>query len=356
MYPKPSPACRSLFLSLIACCITARAAGDEPRVQVVVGHLLPSEGGPQGAQSPLDSPFGIDFDSGGEMVIVELAGGRVFRRTAAGELLRIAGDGSTGRAGDGKPAFQATFNGMHNVAVTPTGDIYIADSWNHSIRRIDKPSGTIQTVAGTGAAGFRGDGGAATQAAFDYIMCVALNSSSDRLYIADLNNRRVRMLDLTTGIVQTVAGNGKKGVPLDGALALDGPLVDPRAVAVDSLGQVYVLEREGHALRRVTPDGRIHTVAGTGQKGYQDGPARQAQFASPKHLCVDDADNVYIADDENGAIRKYDPKSQTITTVVGHGRGTPAVELLHPHGVCFEKGSLYVVDTGNHRILKVALP
>ena len=348
----------NLSLSMAAFLISAAilpASADEPDVSIVLGNRLPDEGGPAVADSPLKSPFGIDFDSQANMLIVELEGGRVHRLSAAGQFATIAGDGSKSYRGNGGPAAKATFNGMHNVAVTPNGDIYIADSWNHCIRKIDADSAIISTFAGTGEAGFGGDGGPADEATFDFIMCISLNTTNDAIYVADLKNRRIRMIDLKTNRVQTVAGNGEKGVPKDGADACKSPLVDPRAVAVDSQGVVYILERGGHALRTVTPDGEVRTVAGTGKRGFRDGPALEAQFGSPKHICVDDHDNVYIADDVNKAIRKYNPRERTVTTVVGRGHGKPALRLLHPHGVCIERGTLFVVDTGNHRILRVDL-
>lgn len=319
-------------------------------VTVVVGGLLAEEGGPiRSKLSKLKEPFGIDFDSTGIMTIVELGGGRVHQLTPDGKFRQIAGDGSKSYQGDGGPAKQATFNGMHNVAVTPDGTIYISDSWNHCIRKIDPKTKNISTIAGTGEAGFSGDDGSATKATFNFLMCVTLNASNDKIYVADLRNRRIRVVDLKTGKVHTVAGNGKRGIPKDGAKAIDSPLVDPRAVTVDSKGQVYILERGGQALRMVDTQGRIFTVAGTGKRGYKDGSALEAQFGSPKHVCVDDQDNVYIADDQNKAIRKYDPKSKTVSTVLGRGK----IKLSKPHGVCFEKGQLYVVDTGHHRILRV---
>ena len=131
---------------------------------------------------------------------------------------------------------------------------------------------------------------------------------------------------------------------------------DPELMAVDSKGVVYILERGGNALRTVAPDGRIRTVAGDGRRGYQDGPALSSQFGSPKHLCLDDADNVYIADDVNAAVRKYDPRTNTVSTLIGRGRGVPPLTLKNPHGVCYEQGALYVVDMGNDRILRVKLP
>ena len=161
--------------------LVLQVSASEPNVSLVVGNLLPAEGGPADAVSPLKSPFGVDFDSQGNMLIVELEGGRVHRLSPEGELTTIAGDGSKSYQGDGGPAAKATFNGMHNVAVTPNGDIYIADSWNHCIRKIDGKSGTISTFAGTGEAGFSGDGGPADKAKFDFIMCISLNTTNDAI-------------------------------------------------------------------------------------------------------------------------------------------------------------------------------
>jgi len=350
---------RVIRIALIFWLLAATAgmcAGEEPsKVSVVVGNFLPGEGGSPGDQaSPLKMPFGVDFDRAGNMFIAELEGGRVHRLDAAGDLTTLAGDGEKGYRGDGSAAGGARFNGMHNVAVTPEGDIYVADSWNHCIRKIAKSDGVITTIAGTGEAGFSGDGGPAKQATFNYVMCITLDHTNEKLYVADLKNLRIRVVTLETGLVHTVAGNGEKGAPTNGALATDSPFVDPRAVAVDSKNRVYVLERSGHSLRLVDRDGTIRTVAGTGTRGNRDGPALQAELDSPKHLCVDDEDNVIIADERNALIRKYDPQKRTLTTILGQGRGTPAVQLSKPHGVCIEKGLLYVVDTGHDRILSLA--
>ncbi len=152
-----------------------------------------------------------------------------------------------------------------------------------------------------------------------------------------------------------MAGNGQKGVPTDGAKATDSPLVDPRAAAADSQGRLYVLERGGHALRRVDPDGTIRTVAGTGKAGFKDGPALAAQLNSPKHICVDDAGRVYVADDTNAAIRCYDPATETVVTLLGRGHGDERLTLKRPHGVTIENGALFVCDTYNDRIFRLDL-
>ena len=322
------------------------------RSRVVIGESLSDNENPQPDQ--LNSPFGVDFDAAGNMYMVELAGGRVHKLDTSGNFTTIAGDGSKSYKGDGGPAAKATFNGMHNVAVTPQGDLYIADSWNHCVRKIDGKTGIISTIAGTGQPGFTGDGGPATKAQFNFLMCVSLNPGNDKLYVADLKNHRIRMIDLKTGIVTTVAGNGKKGIPQDGAVAVESPLVDPRAVAVDSKNNIYVLERSGNTLRVVGDDGKIKTVVGTGERGTALGPAKETQLGSPKHLAIDAQDQVIIADEANRRILKYNPQTSDVTVLLGKGAEKPNRGLSKPHGVCVHAdGTIYIVDTGHHRILSL---
>ena len=162
------------------------------------------------------------------------------------------------------------------------------------------------------------------------------------------------MIDLKSNIVTTVAGNGKKGVPENGSDAILSPLIDPRAVAVDSQNNLYVLERGGHALRKVNAGGKIETVAGTGKPGNASGKALASQFKSPKHLGVTQDDHVIIADDQNARVVRYNPQHGTITGILGKGVKQPKRGLLRPHGICVHKdGSIYIVDTGHHRILRL---
>ncbi|HYF37051.1 MAG TPA: hypothetical protein VD994_17260, partial [Prosthecobacter sp.] len=180
------------------------------------------------------------------------------------------------------------------------------------------------------------------------------------------NLRQILALDLTKSTTKVIAGNGQKGVPQDGALAVDAPLVDPRAVAPDREGNVYILERGGNALRVVDREGRIRTVVNaSGKKGGEGdgGPALVAAMNGPKHLCVDNDGTVIIADAENHLIRRYVPKDGTIQRIAGTGRkgasglgGDPKnAELARPHGVTVHpsSGELYITDSYNNRILKV---
>ncbi len=281
-----------------------------------------------------------------------------------GILTTLAGTGEKGKGGDDGPAAKAQFDAPHHLAVGPNGDVYIADTDNHRVRKIDAKTGIITTIAGTGEKGFAGDGGPAIKAKFGGIYCLAFDAKGEKLYLDDLDNRRIRVVDLNSGTVATVAGNGDKGVPKDGADAKSAPLVDPRAVAVDAKGNVYILERSGNALRVVDADGKIRTVAGTGKAGAtgDDGPAKDATFNGPKHLCIDADGNVLIADTENHLIRKYLPKEGKVVRVAGTGTkgsagldGPPdKAELDHPHGVAVNAaGTVFISDSGNNRVLRI---
>jgi YVTN family beta-propeller protein len=309
----------------------------------------------------LKGPFGIDQDRAGNYFLVEYGGHRVCKIDSKGVLSTFAGTGEKGAA-DG-PAAKATFNAPHNLVVGLDGSLYVADTLNHRVRKID-PKGTVTTMAGTGKASFGGDGGPADKAGFNETYCVALDPAGKNLYVADLGNRRVRVIDLATNMVKTVAGNGMKGVPKDGSDAVTSPLVDPRAVAVDGKGNLWILERSGHALRVVDSKGKVRTVAGTGTAGDKgiDGPALMAQLRSPKFLIADRDGNIVIADSDNHRIVMYVPAEEKLVLVAGTGKagkegvGGKALEvqLNQPHGVFQDRdGRLYIVDSSNNRILRI---
>ena len=333
---------------LILASVLTTATANAQRLTLVAGGGTATGGNATNCR--VHAPFGIDFDRAGNGYIVEMAGGeRVLKIDTAGKLSVFAGTGEKGGTGDNGPALEARFNGMHSLAIGRDGDIFIADTWNNRIRRI--ADGKIFTFAGTGKRGFSGDGGPARDAEFGNVYCVAFDAPKENLFVADLDNRRIRAINLKSGIVITIAGNGQRGIPVDGARAKDAPLVDPRAVAVDSKGSVYILERSGHALRRVDRDGTIRTVAGSGKKGNAEGEALKAEFNGPKHICVDATDNVIIADTDNHVIRKYLAKENKVVRIAGAESGE--FRLKQPHGVQLDKnGALYIADSLNNRIVK----
>jgi DNA-binding beta-propeller fold protein YncE len=256
---------------------------------------------------------------------------------------------------------------MHHLALDAEGNVLVADTWNNRVRKIDARTGIIHALIGTGRKAYSGDGGAAIRAECGGIYCLSVDLPRQRLVLADLDNRRVRSVSLDDGTIRTLAGNGQRGVPADGSLAAESPLVDPRAVACDSLGNVYILERSGHALRVVDAQGRVRTVAGTGSKGpcVDDVAARETTLNGPKHLCVDSHDDVLIADSENHVIRKLLVREARVVRVAGTGKpgdsglnGPPLnVELRRPHGVFVDRrGILFIADSENNRVLKVERP
>jgi DNA-binding beta-propeller fold protein YncE len=350
------------LMTVFVCVLFLTPARADKVVLVAGGGAKDGDG--HALEVKLQGPFGVDFDKAGNLYFVEMLGHRVGRVDAKGILTFIAGTGKKGDAGDNGPALKAEFNSMHCLAVGPAGNIFLADTWNNRVRKIDAKTGQIANFAGTGAKGFSGDGGPADKAQFGGVYCIAFDPRGEQMYIADLDNYRIRAIDMKTGIVRTVAGNGEKGVPADRAEAIKAPLLDPRAVAADAKANIYILERGGHALRVVDANGRIHTVAGTGKQGAtgDGGDARLATFNGPKHLCIDRDGNVLIADTENHAIRRYIPDSGKIVRVAGTGAkgsagvaGPPdKVELSQPHGVfAGPQGEIFIADSSNNRILKI---
>lgn len=325
------------------------------RIVLVAGGDEDSTGIPA-TRARLREPFGIDFDHAGNAFIVEMvSGNRLLKMDAQGTLSHAAGQLTAGYSGDGGAALSAQFNGPHNLAVLPDGNVLIGDTWNGRIRKFDPATNTVSSLPGFVVAAER----ARTNGPY----CITLAPSGAELYIADL--RRVHALDVKTGRSRVVAGNGEKGVPNDGARATEAPLFDPRAVAVDHKGNVYILERGGHALRVVDRAGKIRTVINaSGKKGAtgDGGPAIDATMNGPKHLCIDRDDSVIIADAENHLIRRYVPGTGKIHRVAGTGKkGSAGVggppeqcELSRPHGVTVAPdGTLYIVDSYNNRVLKV---
>ena len=319
------------------------------------------DGGPA-VEARLNGPTGIAVDSEGALYIADRDNHRIRRVDGAGTITTVAGTGERGysHSENGGPAVEAQLNYPTDVAVDEAGNLYIADTWNRRIRRVDQ-AGIITTVAGNGGVGFGGGGRPAVRVSLDFPSGVAVDGSGN-LYIAESGNGRVFRVDVS-GTLTTVAGTGERGYSGDGGPAVEAQLAEPKGVAMDKAGNLYIADSWNHRIRRVDPGGTLTTVAGTGERGFggDGGAAATAQLNYPTGVAVDEAGNLYIADRNNHRIRRVDPGG-TITTVAGTGEsgysrdGVPAAGAwLHtPQKVAVdEAGALYIADSGNHRVRRV---
>jgi streptogramin lyase len=362
--------------------INLTPASAEGATVVTVAGKSPAgfsgDGGPA-AEAQMHEPRMMTFAPTGDMYIADTFNQLIRKVDTSGTITTVAGrftgfvprdeaDCVPNFDGEGGPATEATLSCPHGVAVDVAGNIYIADSANHAIRRVD-PSGTIVTVAGAGGtSGDSGDGGPGTAARIQGPKGIVLDGAGG-LLIADSGNDRVKRLDLATGIITLVAGTGDPGGAGDGGPATGAQLMEPRTLAVGSDGSIYIAEPKAHRIRRVDPSGVITTFAGTGRAGFSGdgGPAGRAQLNFPRGVGTDAAGNVFIADSLNQRIRRVDAAG-VIGTVAGRGKacyfsasnncgdGGPPLEagFATPRAVeATPAGELYVADTFNERIRRV---
>lgn len=312
------------------------------------------------SDTQVNNPYGIIAGPDGALYFCDLDNQRIRRfdpRTR--QVSVVAGNGERGYSGDGGPATAAALNMPHEIQFDRAGNLYIAERDNHVIRKVDANTRVISTVAGTGTAGFGGDGGPGTQAQLRQPHAILIDRDGT-LLICDIGNHRVRRLNLTTGNIETYAGTGETSATPDGAPVRGTPLRGPRTMAMASNGDIYLALREGNAILRI--DARtqtLHRIAGTGEQGYSGdgGPALGAKLGGPKGLAWAPG-QLFVADTENHAIRRIDLATGVITTVLGTGtRGdgpeTSPLEckLARPHGLLADStGTLYVTDSEAHRI------
>jgi NHL repeat len=332
--------------------------------EMVAGIGKPGYGGDGGPalQAMLDQPFHCALDGAGNLYIAD-AFNHCIRKVdlKSGVIATVAGSGKKGYSGDGGDAVKATMNEPYAVVVDANDDLFIVDRLNAVIRKVDGRSGIITTVAGNGNKGSSGDGGPATAATMREPNDCFLDGRGG-LLIADVADWRIRRLDLKTGTIATFAGTGKPKGKIDRSRIGDGGpvaaavLVGARAVCVDGKGNTYVCEREGNAIRKIDAQGRISTIAGTGTKGYagDGGDAHKATFNGPKAIRCDRDGNIYVVDTESHAVRRIDAGTNVVTTVAGGRQGADASSLDRPHGcVVDERGNIYIADSNNHRVVKV---
>ncbi|MBM3942473.1 MAG: hypothetical protein FJ316_06035 [SAR202 cluster bacterium] len=322
------------------------------------------DGGPA-ARAQLKEPFMCAFDAKGNMYVADATSHCVRRiDKATGAISTVAGCGEAGYSGDGGPAIQAKLNQPYSLQVDQNGDIYIVDRLNAAVRKVSALNGVITTVAGTGKPGYSGDGGPGHLAQLKEPNDCFLDGRGG-LLIADIQDQRVRRLDLRTGIITTFAGNGEKVRKGDGLPAHKASIFGARAVCMDRRGNTYICEREGNGVRVVDAQGIMSTYAGTGERGYSGdgGPATSATWGAPKAIRCDARDNVVVVDTENHAIRRIDAATGRVATIAGGRKGpegdggsATSAGLDRPHGCDLDsQGNLYIADSNNHRVRVVGL-
>ncbi len=321
-------------------------------------------------EAKLNNPFDVVFDSNENLIFSDTFNHCIRRvNLASGILDTIAGTGNPGYSGDGSSGREASFNEPYGLAIDTTNAIYIADRLNSVVRRIDGDSDIVTTFAGNGMKEFGGDGGLASRAGMLEPNGLAFSQDKKQLFIADVADNRVRVVDITSGKISTFAGTGRAAHDGDGGPATKASIFGARAVFCKTLDDsVYILERQGSCLRLVdSKNFAITTVASTGETGYggDGGPVSNAIFDRPKELTIDHAGNILIVDTENNVIRLINIEKNIVETVAGNatwgfsGDELPAISssLARPHGVVVgPDGSLYIGDTENNRIRRVSPP
>jgi sugar lactone lactonase YvrE len=339
-------------------------AADTPVaiIQTVAGNGTSGFSGDNGsaAKASLSDPFGVAVDAVGNLYIADTSNHRIRKVDTSGTITTVAGNGTEGFSGDGGAASSATLNTPIGVAVDTADNLYIADAFNNRIRKVNA-AGVITTVAGNGDARFSGDHAAATSASLSAPFGVAVDKVGN-LYIADTSNHRIRKVD-ASGTITTVAGNGTEGFSGDGGAAARASLNFPTAVTVNRAGDLFITDQSNHRIRKVNAAGVITTVVGNGDAGFfgDDAAATSASLNLPIGTAVDAAGTLYIADTSNHRIRRVSADG-TVTTVAGNGIGgfsgdggaASRATLNSPSGVAVDTaGNLYIADSFNNRIRKL---
>lgn len=323
--------------------------------------------GGQAILASINIPSAVSLDAQGNIFIADRDNHRIRKVDAlTGTITTIAGTGVLGYSGDGGPAINAKIRSPLGIVVDASGNVYIADNGNSRVRKIDAVSGIITTIAGTGTFGYSGDGGLAVNAEMKHPSSICLDAIGN-IYFSDYSNDNIRKIDVSTGIITTVAGTGVAGVSPDGGLAINSPLNEPYGVAVDVVGNLYFAERNNNKIRKVdATTGVLTTIVGNGVPGSSgDGnSASLAQVSGPRGVFIDSSTgDIFIADADNNKIRKITALNGIITTIAGilappgfSGDGGLATNarLNVPSDVSVSSdGSVYIADSGNSRVRKI---
>lgn len=322
------------------------------------------DGGPAKA-AILNWPSGVAIDGNGNIYVAERRANRIRKiEAASGIISTITGNGSRGFGGDGGPANKAVISIPELIAVDAAGNLYFTDRGNYRIRCVDAQSGIINTVAGNGEYGYSGDGGPATAAGISAPFGVLVGTNGN-LFIADTENHVIRRVNAESGIIETVAGSGEKGFGGDGGPALKAQMNRPHNFAIDAAGNLFIGDSQNQRIRFVDKNsGIISTLYGSGEQGIsKDGiPAKDAAFFYFGSLLFDRQDNLIIAGWVDNRIRRIDRASGIISTMAGTGEegfagdGGPATaaQIRSPYGMALDsQGNLYFAEAENHRIRRI---
>ena len=353
----PGMLCLSIWL--IAC------GGGEPRIETIAGTGEAGTLDGPALEAKLNNPFGVVRGPDKALWFCEYDGHTIRKMDEQGIISTVVGKGEAGYDGDGGPAIEASLNRPHEIRFDRKGDLFIADMSNHVIRKVDLMTGLISTVVGTGEAGFSGDGGPATAAQLRQPHSIQFGPDGN-LYIADVGNHRVRLVDRETKQISTLAGTGEKGPTPDGEAFQKVPLFGPRSLDFDQAGDLWLLLKRAHQLWRLDMKaGTIHHIAGTGKQGFDGngGPASEASLSGPKGIAIAPNGDVFIADTESHSIRMIEISTGLIEAVVGtgeqfDGKDGPASHcgLGRPHGVFVDQdGTILIGDSENHKIRRLHL-
>lgn len=349
-------------LALAALLVSSASAGSWTISTFAGNGILgfSGDGGPAAA-AQINDPYGVVRGPDGAIWFCEHNGHRIRRVAPDGTISTVAGTGERGYTGDGGLATAATLDLPHELRFDRAGNIFIADTGNNAVRRIDVKTGVITTIAGgKQKRGYEGDGGPATAATLRGPHSIQFDNVGT-LYICDVGNHAIRTIDAKTGVIATFAGTGKPGPTPDGSPIAGTPLNNPRSLDVDAAGNLWLVTREGNqVLKFDLKTGVIRHIAGTGAPGFtgNGGPAKLATLSGPKGIALDAQGNAWLADTESHTVRMIDAQTGNIELIAGTGAagnggdGDPlACALNRLHGVFVDAdGSVFIGDSEAHRV------
>jgi streptogramin lyase len=350
-------------VALVALLVSSASAASDWTISTFAGNGtlgFSGDGGPATA-AQINDPYGVVRGPDGAIWFVEHNGHRIRRVAADGRISTIAGTGTRGYTGDGGPAQEASLDLPHELRFDQAGNIFIADTGNNAVRRIDAKTGLITTVAGgKQKRGYTGDGGPAAEATLRGPHSIQFDNGGT-LYICDVGNHAIRTVNPKTGVIVTFAGTGKPGPTPDGSPIQGTPLNNPRSLDVDRDGNLWLVTREGNqVLKFDLKAGVIRHIAGTGAAGFtgNGGPAKLATLSGPKGIALDAEGNAWLADTESHTVRMIEAKTGNLILVAGTGAvgngvdGDPlACAMNRLHGVFVDAdGSVFIGDSEAHRV------